>query len=510
MRRLQRWFIGWVCLGLAVCLPAVAQTKLDNGQLDQLMAPVALYPDSLLSQILMGATYPDDIAAAAKWSAAHTSESGDAAVKAVEGESWDPSVKSLVAFPSVMDMMGRQPDWVKSVGDAFLAQPDGVMDSVQRLRTQAQKAGNLKSTPQQTVKSTTTDTNKTVVVIEPADPQVVYVPSYNPTVVYGAWSYPSYPPYYYPPPPGSVFATALVSGIGFGLGVAAVNSMWGGFNWGHNDVDIDVNRYNNINVNNRIDNARNNNVSWQHNPANRGNTPYADAGNRQRFDSQRQAGLQNRQAAQGQRQGQGLGQSQGGRAAGAAPAANSREAARDRAAQSFEGRTGQSIAGHEERGGARGQGAAGRGGEGAAGRGGEGAAGRGGQAAADRGGEGAAGRGGDAAASRGQGANAGAGQGSRDRAQSGANHTPRSSSVSTQDHQAAAQRQRADESAARDRARASNSSSALHDAGNGDRMRQQSQRSEMNRGGGGGGHRASGGGGGRAGGGGGGHFGGRR
>ncbi|KAG0771753.1 hypothetical protein G6F22_016221 [Rhizopus arrhizus] len=93
----------------------------------------------------MGATYPDDIAAAAKWSAAHTSESGDKAVKAVEGETWDPSVKSLVAFPSVMDLMGRQPDWVKSVGDAFLAQPDGVMDSVQRLRAQAQKAGNLKN-----------------------------------------------------------------------------------------------------------------------------------------------------------------------------------------------------------------------------------------------------------------------------------------------------------------------------------------------------------------------------
>lgn len=461
MRRLQRWFIGWLCLGLAVCLPAVAQTKLDNGQLDQLMAPVALYPDSLLSQILMGSTYPDDVAAAAKWSAAHTSESGDAAVKAVEGESWDPSVKSLVAFPSVMDMMGRQPDWVKSVGDAFLAQPDGVMDSVQRLRTQAQKAGNLKSTPQQTVKSTTTDTNKTVVVIEPADPQVVYVPSYNPTVVYGAWAYPSYPPYYYPPPPGSVFATALVSGIGFGLGVAAVNSMWGGVNWGHNDVDIDVNRYNNINVNNRIDNAKNNNVSWQHNPANRGSTPYADAGNRQRFDSQRQAGLQNRQAGQGQ----------GGRAAGAAPAANSRDAARDRAAQSFQGRTGQPIAGHNEGGAGRGQGAAGRA----------------------------------------QGGNAGAGQGARDRAQSGGAQTPRSSSsISTQDRQAAAQRQRADESAARDRARASNSSSALHDAGNGDRMRQQSQRSEMNRGGGGGVQRGGGGGGGRAGGGGGGHFGGRR
>lgn len=475
MRRLQGWFIGWLCLGLAVCLPAMAQTKLDNGQLDQLMAPVALYPDALLSQILMGATYPDDIAAAAKWSAAHTSESGDKAVKAVEGETWDPSVKSLVAFPSVMDLMGRQPDWVKSVGDAFLAQPDGVMDSVQRLRVQAEKAGNLKSTPQQKVTSSTTE-NKTVVVIEPADPQVVYVPSYNPTVVYGAWAYPSYPPYYYPPPPGSVFATSLVAGIGFGLGVAAVDSMWGGFNWGHNDVDINVNRYNNVNVNNRINNARNNNVAWQHNPANRGNTPYADQANRQRFDSQRQAGLQNRQSGQ-QRVGQ------GGRAPGAGGAPNSRDAARDRAAQSFEGRTGQTIPGHAEPGARRGEGAAGRGqGQGAGA--------------------------GEGARDRGQGA--GAGQGARDRGQGG--QTPRASGAagaSTHDRQAAAQRQRADESAARDRARASNSSSALHDAGNGDRMRQQSQRSEMNRGGGGGVQRG-GGGGGHRGGGGGGHFGGRR
>ena len=216
MRRLQKWFIGLMCLGLSLCFPALAQTKLSNAQLDQLMAPVALYPDALLSQILMGSTYPDDIAAAAKWSAAHTDQSGDDAVRAVDAETWDPSVKSLVAFPSVMDMMGREPGWVKSVGDAFLAQPEAVMDAVQRLRTQAQKAGNLKSTPQQTVKTTTAN-EKTVVVIEPADPQVVYVPSYNPTVVYGTWAYPSYPPYYYPPPPGSVFGSALVAGIAAGL-----------------------------------------------------------------------------------------------------------------------------------------------------------------------------------------------------------------------------------------------------------------------------------------------------
>ncbi|MGY6268227.1 DUF3300 domain-containing protein [Achromobacter denitrificans] len=467
MRRLQRWFIGWLCLGLAACLPAAAQAKLDNAQLDQLMAPVALYPDSLLSQILMGATYPDDVAAAAKWSAQHTSESGDAAVKAVEGETWDPSVKSLVAFPSVMDMMGRQPDWVKSVGDAFLAQPDAVMDSVQRLRAQAQKAGNLKSTPQQKVTSSTSN-DKTVVVIEPADPQVVYVPSYNPSVVYGAWAYPTYPPYYYPPPPGSVFATSLVAGIGFGLGVAAVNSMWGGFDWGHSDVDIDVNRYNNINVNQRIDrtNVNNNKVAWQHNAANRGNAPYADQASRQRFDSQRQAGLQDRSQ---QRQGQ------AGRTPGAGAAPGSRDAARERAAQSFEGRTGQAIPGHGPQGGNRGQGAANRG---------------------------------ETAGGRGQGPGHQAGQGARERPQGGAPaHHDRASGMSAQDRQAAAHRQRADESAARNRGRASNSANALSDAGNGERMRQQSHRGEMSRGGGGaprgGGHA----GGGRGGGG---HFGGRR
>ncbi|WP_313625740.1 DUF3300 domain-containing protein [Achromobacter sp.] len=460
MRRLQVWFIGLMCLGLAVSFPALAQTKLTNAQLDQLMAPVALYPDALLSQILMGSTYPDDVAAAAKWSAANPKQSGDDAVKAVEAESWDPSVKSLVAFPSVMDMMAREPNWVKSVGDAFLAQPEAVMDSVQRLRTQAQKAGSLKSTPQQTVK-TTTQNEKTVVVIEPADPQVVYVPSYNPTVVYGTWAYPSYPPYYYPPPPGSMFATSLVAGIGFGLGVAAINSMWGDANWGHGDIDIDVNRYNNINANNRIErnNANNNRSTWQHNAANRGNAPYADQASRQRFDSQRQAGLQNRSQAAGQ----------AGRAAGAAPAAGSRDAARQRAAQSFEGRTGQPVAGHS---GARGEGA-GRG-DGAAGRG-QGQGPQGGQGARDRPNS-------VSTQDRAQGRSTGTSTNART--------GDRASGVSTQDRQAAAQRQRADETAARDRARASNTHNALSGAGDGDRMRQQSQRSDMSRGG--GGHRSTG------------------
>ncbi|AOB41074.1 DUF3300 domain-containing protein [Bordetella parapertussis] len=412
MLRLRYLLVSLLYLGAIWAGSAQAQAKLDNARLDQLLAPVALYPDSLLSQVLMAATYPDDVAAAAKWSADHPKDSGDAAVKAAEGQPWDPSVKSLVAFPSVMDLMGRQPQWVKSLGDAFLAQPDDVMDSVQRLRTEARKAGTLTSNKQQKV-TTTESAGKTVVVVEPADPQVVYVPSYNPTVVYGAWPYPAYPPYYYPPPPGSAFATALVGGIGFGLGVAAVDAMWGGFDWGHNDVDIDVNRYNNVNINHRIDTS-NTRVDWQHNAANRGSAAYADSASRQRFDAQRQAGQQ-RRAQAGQRAGGG-----------------SIDAERQRAAQAFEGHTGHAVAGY---------GGPGHGGERA----------------------GAPGR--DARPSGSRPGQAGAGQ------RQPGQHNPA--------HADGMQRQHADQAAARERAEQFNRTPALHDAGDGARMRQQTQRGDF-------------------------------
>lgn len=387
----RAWLLGLSLLAAAG--GALAQARLDQPHLDQLLAPVALYPDALLSQVLMASTYPADVAAAAQWSKSNPSLSGDAATKAVASEPWDPSVQSLVAFPSVMDLMGRQPQWVQSVGDAFLAQPDDVMDAVQRLRVQAQNAGSLKSNEQQKV-VTQQSGGTTIVQIEPANPQVVYVPSYNPTVVYGAWPYPAYPPAYYPPPPGSVFATSLVAGIGFGLGVAAVNSLWGGFNWGGHDVNINVNRYNNINVNRRLD-VNSANARWQHNPANRGNVPYNNPNVANRFDAQRQQALSHRQPA-GQAGGQRLGQGGGG-------VQNQRDAARDRAAQSFQGRTGQSIAGH--------------------------------------------------------------GAPGVNRQGGGRNPRP-----------AGADRQRADQADARNRARDSNRANAFHDAGNGDRMRQQAAR----------------------------------
>src|SRR5262252_124164 len=260
---------------------AAPQEKLfSNEQLEQMMAPIALYPDSLLSQILMACTYPSSVAQAAAWSAQNKDAKGDDAVKMVQDKNWDPSVMSLVAFPQVLAQLKDQPDWVQKTGDAFLAQSKDVMDAIQRLRSKAQQSGNLKSNEQQKVivqeapppdpgtTTTTSTSNTTVIQIEPTNPQTVYVPAYNPTQVYGTWAYPSYPPPYWPPPPGYQYpvATGLAAGLAFGTGVAIANSLWGGFDWGHNDVDINVNRYNNINVNNRING--NGNVNWNHNPAN--------------------------------------------------------------------------------------------------------------------------------------------------------------------------------------------------------------------------------------------------
>jgi len=254
----------------------------SQAELDQIMAPIALYPDSLLSQILMASTYPAEVTQAVAWSKQNPQQQGDAAVKAVQDKVWEPNVASLVAFPQVLAMMGDKPDWVKKMGDAFLAQPGEVMNTVQKLRKKVQDAGNLKSTEQQKVIVDTSASQQTVIKIEPATPQVVYVPTYNPTVVYGSWWWPAYPPFYYPPPLGYGFAAGVATGIGFGVGIAVTNAMWGSFDWNHHDVHIDVNHYNNINVNHRLD-VNKSSVSWNHNAVNRRGVPYADQANRQKY-----------------------------------------------------------------------------------------------------------------------------------------------------------------------------------------------------------------------------------
>jgi len=264
---------------------ASSATTFNKEQLEQLVAPIALYPDSLLSQVLMAATYPADVAEAAKWSKANKDQKGDAAVKAVQTQPWDPAVQALAAFPQVLQPMGDKPDWVQNLGDAFLADSKGVLDAVQRLRTKAQAAGNLKSTEQQKV-STTTQADQQVIVIEPAAPDVIYVPAYDPNYVYGAWPYPYYPPYYWTPYPyyypGYYPGAAFAAGVFWGAAIGSI--MWGNCNWGGGDINIDIDRFNNINRVNPLDRGQN---KFQHNAANRKGVPYRDQATRERFDKGR-------------------------------------------------------------------------------------------------------------------------------------------------------------------------------------------------------------------------------
>lgn len=289
-----------VCLSFqAFSADADGAGGFSQAEIDQMLAPVALYPDALLSQILMASTYPADVAEAVDWSKANPDLEGDAAVEAVQDKPWDPSVASLVAFPQVLDMMRDKPQWVQQLGDAFLADPDAVMDTVQTLRHKAKEQGNLETTEQQTVSVvpasdvatteqqtvvTEGSTQQTIIVIEPSNPEIVYVPAYDPVIIYGAWWWPHYRPFYYRPLPRYGFGAGLWTGIGFGVGLAITNSLWGGVNWRNNRVDINVNRYNNINVNRRIDSNRRT-TDWKHNNKNRRGVPYRDAQTRNKYDN---------------------------------------------------------------------------------------------------------------------------------------------------------------------------------------------------------------------------------
>jgi Protein of unknown function (DUF3300) len=249
--------------------PAAAGESQDYTveQLDALLAPIALYPDQLLTQILMASTFPLQIVDADRWiqDPANKALTGDPLEKALQAKDWDPSVKSLVPFPDVLNMMSKELDWTQQLGYAMTMQQKDVLNSVQRLRAQAQETGNLKSTEQQVVSQ-----EGSAIVIQPAQPNVVYVPSYNPTVVYGTWPYPAYPPVYYPSyyPPAYYPGAALATGLAFGAGIAITAGLWGlaGCNWGRGDVNVNVNRYNNINANR----GQIKNSNWQANRGARG------------------------------------------------------------------------------------------------------------------------------------------------------------------------------------------------------------------------------------------------
>ena len=247
-----------------------AEQVLSEAEIEQLVAPIALHPDALLSQILMASTYPLEVVEAARWVKANPDVKDDALEAAMAEQDWDPSVQVMTSYPTVLEMMNAELSWTQQLGDAFLGQQQDVLAAVQKLREQAKEAGNLESNEQITYKEeqVTTESGSTtsVIVAEPAKPDVVYVPVYDPTVVYGAWRYPAYPPYYYYPPGYNVARGVFWFSVGYAVG----NNWWGGCNWGHNKVNINVNVYNK----NRYTKNKINNPNWGHNPKHRKAVPY--------------------------------------------------------------------------------------------------------------------------------------------------------------------------------------------------------------------------------------------
>jgi hypothetical protein len=266
--------------------PQAGGKSFTQEELDQLLAPIALYPDALLAQILMATTYPIEVIEAARWSKANPDVKGKALEEAMQQQSWDPSVKALTAVPQVLAMMNDKLDWTQKMGDAFLAQQQEVMKTVQALRKKAREAGNLDNSKEQTV--TTEDGGDQSIVIQSADPQVVYVPVYDPSLIYGPWWYPAYPPYYWYPP-----GYVIRPGIWFGTGIIVGGAIWGGCDWRHYNVNINVNNYNRYNHTNIT------NTNWQHNAEHRKGVAYRDAGLQQRYGQGRTQGAQARENYRG-------------------------------------------------------------------------------------------------------------------------------------------------------------------------------------------------------------------
>ena len=228
--------IAIVCAALLSSIPSVALTqtpeaqsqvmtttkeapKIPNDQLDSLVAPIALYPHQLLSQTLVASTYPLEIIQLQQWLDKNKNLKDTALASAVQKENWDPSIQAMAAFPDVVKRLADDIQWTTDLGNAFLGQESDVMDAVQRMRAKAQSKGTLKTSAQQKVESQTVEGGKQVIVVQQANPDVVYVPSYDPTVVYGAPAYP-YPPISYPPPGYYAAGAAVAFGTGVALGAA--------------------------------------------------------------------------------------------------------------------------------------------------------------------------------------------------------------------------------------------------------------------------------------------------
>ena len=310
-------------------LPQAQAPKIPPEQLESLVAPIALYPDPLLAQTLAASTYPLEIVQLQQWMEKNKNLKDQALADAVAKQPWDPSVQALAGLPDMVKRLANDIQWTSDLGNAFLAQQSDVMEAVQRMRKKAVDKGTLKSTEQQKVETKVVE-SKQVIIVEQANPQVIYVPSYDPVVVWGAPIYP-YPSIYYPS--WGYYAAGAAMSFGFGVMMGA---MWGGgwgwgCGWGHNDIDI--NRNNNFNRNTNIGDRggatgnRGNQIGnrggaggnkWQHNPQHRGGAPYRDRGTADRFGgTTRGDSLANRQASARQQIGRQGGNLPSNRAGGA-------------------------------------------------------------------------------------------------------------------------------------------------------------------------------------------------
>ena len=293
------------------------EARIPNDQLDSLVAPIALYPDPLLSQTLVASTYPLEIVQLQQFLNKNKGLKDKALTDAVMKQDWDPSVQAMAVFPDLVQQLAENIGWTSDLGNAFLAQQNDVMAAVQRMRSKAAAQGALKTTEQQTVETKVVE-GQTVVVVEPASPEVVYVPSYDPTAIWGAPAYP-YPPMTYP-----TGGRLLAFGLGMAIGAAWGHGGWGwncGWGGGNNNININrnnnfVNHYNSqrVNAGNRYGGANNN---WQHNPQHRGGAPYGNRSTAQKYGgTARSDSMGQRQASARQGQGQSGGRQQAGAGSG--------------------------------------------------------------------------------------------------------------------------------------------------------------------------------------------------
>ena len=261
--------------------------KLSSDQLESLVAPIALYPDPLLAQTLVASTYPLELIQLQQWLAKNKDLKDKALADAVAKEPWDPAIQSMAAVPDVVKRLADDIQWTTQLGDAFLAQEGEVMEAVQRMRKKAEEKGSLKSNEHQVVETKVVE-EKTVIVVQPSNPEVIYVPSYNPTVVYPPPVYP-YPPVYYPPyVPGAGLVT-------FGVGMAMGAAIWGGSccgcGWGGGGNNtININNNNNFNKNSNISGNRGGNNQWQHNSQHRGGAPYSNKATANKYGGSQRGG----------------------------------------------------------------------------------------------------------------------------------------------------------------------------------------------------------------------------